>query len=144
MDAVPEAKAAAGGAAQPAGVRVRPARKDRTSLLAATCRVCGLGLGNSSERKLGRHLDCESDYDEATFEALKGWRKTQAEAQKVPAYVVFTDATLIAIAEARPRDSKALGKVQGIGAVKLERYAADVLAIVAGKTPGEARVSSGG
>ena len=48
----------------------------------------------------------------------------------MPAYVVFTDNTLIAIAESLPTDDGALVNIPGIGARKLEQYGADVLAMV--------------
>jgi DNA helicase-2/ATP-dependent DNA helicase PcrA len=50
----------------------------------------------------------------------------------VPAYVVFTDATLQAIAETRPRTHRELSALPGIGARKLELYGDDVLATVTG------------
>jgi DNA helicase-2/ATP-dependent DNA helicase PcrA len=50
----------------------------------------------------------------------------------VPAYVVFTDLTLQAIAETRPTDEAGLLKINGIGAAKLEKYADDVLAVLSG------------
>ena len=49
----------------------------------------------------------------------------------MPAYVVFTDATLTAIAEQRPSDTSALVAIPGIGANKLDRYGEAVLALVA-------------
>jgi DNA helicase-2/ATP-dependent DNA helicase PcrA len=49
----------------------------------------------------------------------------------VPAFVVFSDATLLAIAERRPADDAALLAIPGIGRSKLDRFGADVLAIVA-------------
>ena len=48
----------------------------------------------------------------------------------MPAYVVFTDATLQAIAETKPSDPDALATVPGVGPAKLERYADQVLALV--------------
>ena len=51
----------------------------------------------------------------------------------MPAYVVFTDNTLIAIAETLPTDDAALVAIPGIGARKLEQYGADVLALVRGR-----------
>jgi DNA helicase-2/ATP-dependent DNA helicase PcrA len=51
----------------------------------------------------------------------------------VPAYVVFTDNTLIAIAETLPTDDAALVAIPGIGARKLEQYGPDVLALVKGR-----------
>ncbi len=73
--------------------------------------------------------------DAATFGRLRTWRKKQAEAQGVPAYVVFSDATLVAIADQAPGDSAALARVPGVGPTKLERYAAPVLAVLAGEDP---------
>ncbi len=58
----------------------------------------------------------------AVFERLKAWRTAQARSQSVPPYVVFHDATLAAIAAARPRDLDALSAIPGIGVRKLERY----------------------
>ena len=45
---------------------------------------------------------CPSDLDEELYERFRAWRKQAAAEQKVPAYVVFTDATLVALAERRP------------------------------------------
>jgi DNA helicase-2/ATP-dependent DNA helicase PcrA len=71
-------------------------------------------------------------YDEELFELLRSWRKEQADAQSVPAFVVFSDATLEALAEVKPADRQALLQINGIGAAKLERYADDVLAVLSG------------
>jgi DNA helicase II / ATP-dependent DNA helicase PcrA len=98
----------------------------------AVCRVCGKPLTAPVARKLGRCEDCPSSYDEALFERLREWRTEQARTQSVPAYVVFTDATLVALAEARPATERALLAVPGVGRTKLERYGADVLALCAG------------
>ena len=51
----------------------------------------------------------------------------------VPAFVVFTDATLQLIAEHRPSDERGLLKISGVGASKLAKYGDDVLAVLAGK-----------
>ena len=71
------------------------------------------------QRKVGRCDDCPPTYDEATFEALRTWRLTVATETEVPAYVVFTDATLTAIAERKPSDIAALATISGVGAAKL-------------------------
>ena len=68
-----------------------------------SCRVCGKPLSGAVARKLGRCETCPSSYDEALFERLREWRSEQAKVSSVPAYVVFTDATLMAIAETLPR-----------------------------------------
>jgi ATP-dependent DNA helicase UvrD/PcrA len=94
------------------------------------CRGCGKDLVTGATRKLGRCQDCPPSYDEATFAALLGWRLEVAGEAKVPAYVVFTDATLTAIAEKRPANPGELAMISGVGARKLERYGADVLAIL--------------
>jgi DNA helicase-2/ATP-dependent DNA helicase PcrA len=73
--------------------------------------------------------------DAAAFGRLRAWRKKQAEAQGVPAYVVFSDATLVAIADTGPADSAELARVPGVGPTKLERYAVPVLAALAGQDP---------
>lgn len=93
------------------------------------CRVCGAALSTAVDRKVGRCADCPSAVDEALFERLRAWRLETAREQNVPAFVVFTDATLTAIAETRPEDAGALAAVPGVGRMKLDRYGADVLAL---------------
>jgi DNA helicase II / ATP-dependent DNA helicase PcrA len=68
--------------------------------------------------------------DGPVFDRLKAWRRERAKADGVPAYVVFHDATLAAIAEELPTNRAALATVQGIGPTKLERYADELLEIV--------------
>jgi DNA helicase II / ATP-dependent DNA helicase PcrA len=55
-----------------------------------------------------------------------------AAAQKVPAYVVFTDATLTALAERKPSRTDQLIEIAGIGPRKLGLYGEAVLALVKG------------
>jgi DNA helicase II / ATP-dependent DNA helicase PcrA len=66
------------------------------------------------------------------FERLRAWRSQAAQSASVPAYVVFTDATLQAIAETRPASLRELSALPGIGARKLELYGEGVLATVTG------------
>ena len=66
------------------------------------------------------------------FERLRSWRSAAASTASVPAYVVFTDATLQAIAETRPANLHELSALPGIGARKLDLYGEDVLAAVRG------------
>ncbi|HEX4978061.1 MAG TPA: ATP-dependent DNA helicase UvrD2 [Nocardioides sp.] len=100
----------------------------------AHCRSCGRPLGSTAERKVGRCEDCPATYDEALFERLRAWRVDRAAEEKVPAYVVFTDLTLQAIAEAKPTDTAALLRVNGVGQAKLTKYGEDVLALVGDAT----------
>jgi DNA helicase-2/ATP-dependent DNA helicase PcrA len=104
-----------------------PRRRGRR---AATCKQCQKPLGSSRERNRGYCDDCPVPYDEGLFESLKAWRKERAAAESVPAYVVFSDATLEALAEVRPSDRQALLTINGIGRAKLEKYADDVLEIL--------------
>jgi DNA helicase II / ATP-dependent DNA helicase PcrA len=69
--------------------------------------------------------------DQQVFEALKSWRATKARAANVPAYVIFNDATLVAIAQRRPSNPQQLLALPGVGPVKVERHGPDVLAVVA-------------
>jgi DNA helicase II / ATP-dependent DNA helicase PcrA len=66
------------------------------------------------------------------FERLRVWRSQTAQSASVPAYVVFTDATLQAIAETRPANLRELAALPGIGARKLDLYGSDVLAAISG------------
>ncbi|MCZ4497773.1 MAG: ATP-dependent helicase, Rep family [Marmoricola sp.] len=97
---------------------------------ASTCKMCQRPLATARERNRGFCADCPIPYDEQLFESLKVWRKERADAESVPAFVVFSDATLEALAEVKPRDRQALLRINGIGAAKLEKYADDVLAVV--------------
>ncbi|HSN38672.1 MAG TPA: DNA helicase RecQ [Burkholderiales bacterium] len=63
---------------------------------------------------------------------LKAWRSEQARTQAVPAYVIFHDRTLAAIAAAPPRNLDALSEIDGIGAKKLERYGPALLQLLRG------------
>ncbi|MFZ0160263.1 MAG: HRDC domain-containing protein, partial [Kineosporiaceae bacterium] len=67
----------------------------------------------------------------AVFEHLRGWRAARAAEANVPAYAVFTDATLVAIAESMPREVEELARLPGVGPAKLARYGAEVLAVLA-------------
>ena len=72
------------------------------------------------------------------FDALRTWRTERARADGMPAYVVATDETLAAIAAVRPGTLTALERVKGIGPAKLDRYGAEILAVVAGLDEGSA------
>lgn len=68
---------------------------------------------------------------DAVFEALRGWRAEQARAQSIPAYLIFSDATLRDIAVMRPAAMDDLTLIRGVGSSKLERYGRAVLDILA-------------
>ncbi|MGW4926627.1 ATP-dependent DNA helicase UvrD2 [Streptomyces sp. NB004] len=105
----------------------------RTPRTPARCRVCGRTLTGAGEMKLMRCEDCPSDMDEGVYERLREWREVQAGRSGQPAFCVFTDKTLMAIAESVPEDERELARIPGVGARKLNRYGVDVLAICAGQ-----------
>jgi ATP-dependent DNA helicase RecQ len=75
------------------------------------------------------------DLDEAATERyarLRIWRLDTAKAHGVPPYVIFHDAHLAEIARQAPATLAALGRIPGVGATKLERYGADLLAALDG------------
>jgi ATP-dependent DNA helicase UvrD/PcrA len=122
---LPAGQAAPGSPRQPAG-------RDRRRAVNISCRICGTALLSGPERKLGRCGACPSDIDDELFERLCEWRARVAGAQRVPAYVVFTDATLTALAERRPIRTEQLIDIAGIGPRKLGLYGEAVLALVNG------------
>ena len=69
--------------------------------------------------------------DYALFEALKTWRRREASERSVPAYVVFHDRTLAAIAALRPRSLEDLRRVPGVGPAKLAAYGEALLVLIA-------------
>jgi len=114
--------------------RITRARQQR-GVEPMRCRLCGTQLVGAVATKLGRCGSCPADVDEELLARLKDWRAKRARMLKVPAYVVFTDATLTAIAEQRPTDTAALVSIAGIGASKLEKFGSEVLALLAGTAP---------
>ncbi|OBJ54057.1 ATP-dependent DNA helicase [Mycobacterium asiaticum] len=104
--------------------------KSRRNRGPARCRVCNKDLTTPAAIMLRRCESCSGDVDEDLLLQLKDWRRDAAKEQDVPAYIVFSDNTLIAIAELRPTDEAALIAIPGIGARKLEQYGPDVLELV--------------
>jgi ATP-dependent DNA helicase RecQ len=70
------------------------------------------------------------DAGQQRYATLKAWRAEVARSHNLPAYVIFHDATLAAIAQAKPQDLEALQGIAGIGAKKLEAYGDEVLRVV--------------
>ncbi|MEU3550495.1 ATP-dependent DNA helicase UvrD2 [Streptomyces longwoodensis] len=132
--------AGAGGGIErgPAGTPTAsaPAVPRRTQRAPARCRVCGRTLTDAGELKLLRCEDCPSDMDEGLYERLRSWRAVQARRSGQPAFCVFTDKTLMAIAETVPEEPGELARIPGVGVRKLNRYGTDVLALCAGQDLG--------
>lgn len=70
--------------------------------------------------------------DAPLLSALKAQRRALAEAQRVPAYVIFPDRTLIEMAQSRPQTLDEMARVNGVGAKKLESYGEAFLRVIAG------------
>ena len=113
----------------PEEARPRPTGSTRAGR-AMSCRECGTPLRTPADKKRARCEDCPASYDEELFERLREWRKERAGEEKVPAFVVFSDATLELIAEQKPQTPEALLRISGIGRQKLDRYGEDVLGVV--------------
>jgi len=112
--------------------RAREQRGTRSRRAQPTvCRICGAPLHSVADRKRGRCEGCPVSYDEELFERLRSWRSETAKAASVPAYVVFTDLTLQAIAEVQPRSAEQLLRINGIGRKKLDDYGDEVLGLLA-------------
>jgi DNA helicase-2/ATP-dependent DNA helicase PcrA len=107
-----------------------PAKSRRNRGTPTRCRVCNDELTTPAAIMLRRCETCGGDVNEGLLLQLKDWRLNTAKEQNVPAYVVFTDNTLVAIAEMLPDDEAALIAIPGIGARKLEQYGPDVLELV--------------
>jgi DNA helicase-2/ATP-dependent DNA helicase PcrA len=100
-----------------------------------TARPAGAGGGAAAGRVRvlpGAPLLAAATPDERLLEALRRWRRERASEDGVPAYVVFHDTTLVEIADSRPRTLPALRRVRGMGPAKLERYGAEILAVIEG------------
>ncbi|WP_116114240.1 ATP-dependent DNA helicase UvrD2 [Austwickia chelonae] len=127
-----------GAGGRPAGGVASEKDRPRKPPLLSRCRVCGASLDSAAERKMGRCGQCPPSYDPEIFERLEQWRSVVAERDRVPTFVVFTDATLTVIAEREPHDLATLGRVPGVGARKVTRYGLAVLTVVAGGDVGKA------
>lgn len=112
------------------GLRPVSAASDHRVRSPKSCRVCGQQLSSVPERKRGRHDGCPAPYDEELFEQLRVWRRQTADEMSVPAFVIFNDATLQEIAEAKPTDKRSLLAVSGVGPAKWESFGEQVLAVL--------------
>lgn len=74
-----------------------------------------------------------SEEDAPLLSALKAKRRGFAETNKVPAYIIFNDRTLIEMAETRPKTLDDMARIGGVGAKKLESYGAAFLEVINGE-----------
>ncbi len=98
-------------------------------------RSAGAERARAARRQLPTSPARTSGPERDVFEALRSWRREQSRAADVPAFVIFNDAALTAIAERRPRTRSQLLQVPGVGEGKAQRFGDDVLRIVAALDP---------
>ena len=108
----------------------RGARASRASSGSAASGTAPAGTVSSGTGKLAA-VDLSPE-QEAVFERLRAWRGATAKEQSVPAYVVFHDATLRAIAVAAPSTLPELAGISGVGESKLAKYGESILELLAG------------
>jgi DNA helicase II / ATP-dependent DNA helicase PcrA len=128
--------------------RERPGRTGRPASRRPSRFLYGLGegapvqgqkaAGTSRSRAGGRARassldDLPAEADPDLVERLRTWRRERAHADDVPAFVVFSDATLIDLATRRPTDRGGLLAVHGVGPAKADRYGSDLLDAIAGR-----------
>ncbi|MFC7532924.1 DNA helicase RecQ [Actinoplanes sp. GCM10030250] len=93
----------------------------------------GKASASKASRSASRQAAAAADFPESAaplFERLRAWRGSVAKEQSVPAYVIFHDATLRAIAAMAPKTMEELGTVSGVGQSKLAKFGDQVLAAV--------------
>ncbi|MFD5213721.1 DNA helicase RecQ [Microbacterium sp. NPDC058345] len=90
-----------------------------------------MGRTTATRARKASAADALPEGDRALFEALRVWRAGAARDQGVPAYIVFGDATLRALAERRPGTVGELGGISGIGEKKRDAYGEAVLEVIA-------------
>ena len=107
----------------------RPVAKQAAKRGARTCVECGKPL-SSADKARRRCAECPAPYDVDLFERLREWRKVRAKDEEIAAFMVFSNATLEAVAELQPRTPQALLSISGIGREKLDKYGDDLLELL--------------
>lgn len=88
----------------------------------------------SGRRKIPAQLAALSDTEQQLFEELKALRGELAAELGAPPYVIFHDATLIAMVQQRPQTPAEFLALSGVGQTKLEKYGADFMACLSGES----------
>ena len=89
----------------------------------------GTGDGRGGKQRVD-YKEVLSPADFALYAKLRDWRKATAETEGIPVYAVLTNEQLAAIATKRPENAAQLREVEGIGEVKVGKYAEAVLEVV--------------
>ncbi len=89
-------------------------------------------LDSGGSRFSGKQEDWRKMLGEADlglFDRLRNWRLKRSQKEGVPPYILFSNAQLVNIVKSRPQTPSDLGKLDGIGQAKVERYGSDILEI---------------
>lgn len=119
----------------PAAKRTRTRRKaaGASSRSGGGGRKRGGGSSGVRVQSSGVSLDGDSTADPRLIEALREWRRVEAQNKRVPAFRIFSNRVLLALAEAQPADEDALLAVKGVGPALVRKYGKRLLSLV---TPG--------
>lgn len=85
------------------------------------------------KKKAVLHKKAELKDDDATqelFDRLKTWRKKLAEEENVPPYFIFSDKTLVELANQKPSNARGLLSISGIGELKAKKFGGDILKVI--------------
>jgi superfamily II DNA helicase RecQ len=93
------------------------------------------GRLSREKREQQRKMTGAISYDQGLFARLREWRKDVAAQRGVPAYVIFHDSTLQAIAQEKPTSLAMLSRIAGLGERKLINYGEHLLAVIRGEEP---------
>ena len=106
-----------------------PARKAPVSA-PVRCRVCGTLLTTRADKNRGRCAQCPAAVDEHVLEALIHWRGAKSAELRMPVFLVLSMPTVREIAERVPETLDDLGRVSGVGPIKLEQFGHELLGLV--------------
>ena len=108
---------------------VSPPKRKRSSRKAGSKR--GSTSSSGAKNRTGSvSLDGDSTADPRLIEVLREWRNAEAKKRRIPAFRIFSNRVLLAIAEARPADEDDLLAVKGVGDALLKKYGERLLSIV--------------
>ncbi|MBN1612460.1 MAG: HRDC domain-containing protein [Polyangiaceae bacterium] len=112
--------------------RTQPRWERAESERSAECETAAHGgMGRSTKQDGLTATVCEQNEQTALFNRLRVLRKELATLQHVPAYVIFSDATLLEMAAQRPRNEEELLAISGVGPKKLAAYGQPFLRVLA-------------
>jgi DNA helicase-2/ATP-dependent DNA helicase PcrA len=117
-------------ARKPGGRGNRRPSRFLDTLLPADHEARRVTTSRSPRRKTAAVVEALPEADRALFEKLKEWRLKESTEIGKPAFTVFSNVTLLAIASSRPTDVADLAAIPGVGPAKLDRYAEQVLELV--------------